>query len=149
MSIKHNQGFTLIELAIVVVIIGVIASIAMPAYLDSMRASHRTDAEMTMQRVAMSLERFYTTYGRIMDENGETYDLEENFGNACVPRIESCTANSPDIRYHIDLEITTTTYKIIATPKNDQLNDRCGELTLDHTNTKTISGSDVTLQECW
>lgn len=147
---RTNQGFTLIELLVTITIVGILVSIAMPSYLNQVRASHRTDAQMTMQRVTMSLERFYTTYGKIMDARGETYSLDENFGNTCIPRVASCSASSDDIRYFITLEdLTTTGYTIVATPKNDQLDDRCGVLTLDHTNTKTVSGTGATPLDCW
>jgi len=149
MRTRPYQGFTLVELAVVVVIIGIIASIAMPSYLDSMRASHRTDAQMTIQRIAMSLERFYTTHGKIMSASGQTYDLATNFGTSCVPAIQSCSATADNIRYHITLALTPTTYVITATAKNDQINDKCGTMTLDETNTKTVSGTGVTLQDCW
>lgn len=56
-----NQGFTLIELMIVVAILGIIAAIAYPSYMDSVMRSQRADAVTTLSRLASEQERFYTT----------------------------------------------------------------------------------------
>lgn len=41
---RANQGFTLIELMIVVAIVAILAAIAYPSYIDSIRQARRTDA---------------------------------------------------------------------------------------------------------
>lgn len=55
-----QKGFTLIELMIVVAIVGIIAAIAYPSYRDSVVRSQRTDATVTVSRLAAAQERFYT-----------------------------------------------------------------------------------------
>lgn len=55
-----QKGFTLIELMIVVAIVGIIAAIAYPSYRDSIVRSQRTDATVTVSRLAAAQERFYT-----------------------------------------------------------------------------------------
>jgi len=55
-----QKGFTLIELMIVVAIVGIIAAIAYPSYQDSVTRSQRSDATVTVSRLAAAQERFYT-----------------------------------------------------------------------------------------
>ena len=56
---SNSKGFTLIEMMIVIVVIGVIASIAIPSYTNSIRKGRRGDAQQGLMEVANRLEGFY------------------------------------------------------------------------------------------
>lgn len=55
-----KNGFTLIELMIVVAIVGILAAIAYPNYRQYVERTHRTDVQSHMLKVAHDLQRFYT-----------------------------------------------------------------------------------------
>ncbi|MCA9680493.1 MAG: prepilin-type N-terminal cleavage/methylation domain-containing protein [Kofleriaceae bacterium] len=58
--IKNKQrGFTLIELMIVVAIIGILAAVAIPAFLDYMKKSKRSEAELNLDAIKKSARTGY------------------------------------------------------------------------------------------
>ena len=59
----RHSGFTLLELMIVVVIIGVIAAIAWPNYTRYIQNSRRADAMVSLNEIAAQQEKFYATCG--------------------------------------------------------------------------------------
>ncbi|WP_174493844.1 type IV pilin protein [Acinetobacter sp. Marseille-Q1623] len=55
---RFNQGFTLIELMVVVVIIAILAAIAIPSYQHFVRRANVAQAQQEMQKIAEQLERY-------------------------------------------------------------------------------------------
>lgn len=67
---KKVNGFTLIEVMIVVAIVGILAAVAIPSYLDSLRKSRRSDATTSLTRIQLAQETYrlnHATYGNITD----------------------------------------------------------------------------------
>lgn len=56
---RHQHGVTLLELMTVVVILGILASIAVPSYRGYIMRAQRSDATAMLLRVAAAQEKFY------------------------------------------------------------------------------------------
>ena len=64
---KNQQGFTLIELMIVVAIIGILAAVAIPAYKDYIARSQATEASVLLSGLKAPLAEYYNDKGVVPD----------------------------------------------------------------------------------
>jgi type IV pilus assembly protein PilA len=69
MSRKVQQGFTLIELMIVVAIIGILAAIAIPAYQDYAKRAHVSEGLSLAAAAKTSVSEFWATNGKLPTNN--------------------------------------------------------------------------------
>ena len=67
---KQQKGFTLIELVVAMVIVGILASIAIPTYRESIRKSNRRAAQSVMMDYASREQQYFVAnrvYGTAAD----------------------------------------------------------------------------------
>jgi len=126
---KQNKsyGFTLIELLITVAIIGILAGIAYPSYVDFITRSDRAEAQRELMRLANLQEQVF------VDSRSYTADMTD-LGLA-DPYITE-TGN-----YSIDAAIDNngTTFVLTATAKGNQLSNdtACTTLTINELGKKS------------
>lgn len=128
---KHNiKGFTLIELMITLVVVGILAAIAIPAYDKQVTKSRRNDAQGALMGFANAMERHYTTNNTYKGAAG----TEASPTDTGSPWIFSSEAPVDGNTKHYDLKITAatdTSFTITATPKSSSPQDDDGLLQLD------------------
>jgi len=54
-----NKGFTLIELMVAVVVVGILAAIALPSYMQHVRRARITEATAELSTARVKLEQYY------------------------------------------------------------------------------------------
>ncbi len=115
-----KQGFSLIELTIVVAVIAILAAIAIPNYLGIQRKARRAEAKAKLPAIAMALENWYAengTYGAngvyTYVTNGGTVVGTFNHGG----RIGAVANLGNNLNYDYQITVTTTGFTVQALPK--------------------------------
>lgn len=140
----RQNGFTLIEIMIVVVIIGILAAIAYPNYTDSLMKGRRNQAKACLQEMSQFMERFYTTNLR--------YDVDTAGNDVALPaggcRVDGDLDDFYDISF--DGAVTARAYTLQAVPQGVQANrdTACGTLTINEVGVRTRSGT-ADVSACW
>jgi prepilin-type N-terminal cleavage/methylation domain-containing protein len=73
---RNKKGFTLIELMIVVAIVGILAAIAIPAYLDYTVKTKITEVTTAMDALAQAASEYHASAGYFPDPAVSPYDAD-------------------------------------------------------------------------
>lgn len=146
--IQKENGFTLIELMIVVAIVGILAAVAYPSYTGQMAKGRRSDARVQLVSAQQWMERFYSeSYSYSTDSAGNAVSAAFN----AQPFSQSPRTGEGKAVYTLSVASTSSIYTLTATPVagGAMANDLCGSLSLTNTGRRGISGNSNNLLSCW
>ena len=131
--LQKNQGFTLIEVMIVVAIVGILAAIAYPSYDEYIKRGYRAEGQALLNDAAARQERYYAQNYKY------TTDVSKLYG--------STPGTSETKKYELKIEQKDGDGGYTLTGLNQFNDKKCGDLSLDATGVRatSLAVADV----CW
>jgi len=88
-KLLKKRGFTLIELMIVVAILGILAAVAIPAFINYMRKAKSSEATLNVDRIYEGVVAYF-------DAKRGTMDVSTTSLTRCLPTAEEWTPTNRD-----------------------------------------------------
>ncbi|MEJ2385455.1 MAG: type IV pilin protein [Xanthomonadales bacterium] len=128
-----DAGWTFIEIMVAMAIVAILLALAVPSYRQYLQRAHRAEAVQALMQVTACQERVRAATGY--------YDTTR------------CIGQPPGNGYRITIEpagvFATPVFKAVAAPARPAFDDGCGELTIDQSGRRAISGPATRLGGCW
>jgi len=147
-SFKAQQsGFTLIELVVVIVIIGILVKIAVPAYTASVQKSYRTDAKTALLDLATREEKYYSVNNQYTATLSNLYPgTTATTLNVQSSGVSYYTISAPTVTAATTTTVASFSASAVPNAGMSQASDPCGTFTITSTGATSVSGS---LSNCW
>ncbi|WP_020560296.1 type IV pilin protein [Thiofilum flexile] len=155
-KLKIQQGFTLIELMIVLVIVAVIAAFAYPSYLSSVQKSNRTDAFISLNEVVQLQGEYFIrnrSYARDLTQLGysdTTIDSgQKNYDISMTVLPSNCSGNSTTLCQSFDAIAVPNTDS--SQPTGQAKDETCQELSINSQGRKAAKDKkkNDSTSSCW
>lgn len=139
---QRSQGFTLIELMIALLIVGILAAWAIPSYSDYTKRAARAEARAMLMEASQYMQRFYAV--------NNAFNKTRNGVAVALPDSLKKSPRNGTVRYNISINrVDATSFVLHAVPTGT---DACGTFVLSDTGQRTLTGHDakkIPADACW
>lgn len=145
---RHLYGFTLIETMIVIVVVGIFATIAYPSYQSAVRKAKRAEGRAALMQIMQQQERYYsqnTTYIAFTSASINANEKYFKWHSADTPKASAYEISGDACQN----ETIQTCIKLVARPGTEKVDSsytdaECGTLTFTSSGMKSADA-----KNCW
>lgn len=140
---RAARGFTLIEMMIAVAVLGILAAVAYPSYVNQLRQSRRTDAKVALLDLAARQERFFSVNNIYANTPAQL-----GYGAAAFP-VDVLSGRSAYYRLSTLVGAGSTSFTANAAPVGAQAADACGTYAVNHLGVQANTRNSLPASRCW
>lgn len=132
---RRSTGFSLIELLIAIVIVGIVAAIAIPSYNNYFIRGSRSAAQGELMELASIEEKIF------LNSNGYSSSITAAYNGTSTGGLGKTSGQTTDGKYALSITATSQTYTLTATPVSGKSQVGDGNISISENGQRLWNGA--------